>query len=121
MTALVELTQLPFALGNGVLLRSPGQRDEFFSQAVQKYRDDNPHALFTFLQVARGEDYLRFADDTEREHLSHIPSHELRAVYVRMRRDWNTEETGVVLVRVTDDGAWVTGLGYAGVRAIRIK
>jgi hypothetical protein len=118
---LADTTQLPFALGNGVVLTSPNQRDDFFKQAIANYREANQNATLTFMHVTRGEEYLRFADDLEREFLSGIPADELRAVHVRVRRDWQHEELGAILVRVDSRGRVVIGLGQTGIRGVRGK
>ncbi len=118
---IADITRLPFALGNGVIVTSPKQRDDFFKQATVNYREANQNATLTFLHVTRGEEYLRFADDQEREFFAAIPADELRAVHVRVRRDWQNEETGVILVRVTSEGATVVGLGQTGIRGVKGK
>jgi hypothetical protein len=118
---LADSTRLPFALGNGVVVTSPNQRDDFFKQATANYRDANRNATLMFLHVVRGEEHLRFADDQEREFLSGIPADELRAVHVRVRRDWQNEEVGVILVQASPGGAQVIGLGRTGIRGVRGK
>lgn len=118
---LSELTQLPFALGNGVILTSPDQRDDFFKQAIANYRESNKNATLSFLHVVRGEEFLRYADEQESAHLSGIPAHEIRIVHVRIRRDWQTEESGLLLVRVTEQRTVIVGLGQSGIRQSRDK
>ena len=118
---LADITRLPFALGNGIAIVSPNERDDFFKQAVVNYREANRNATLTFLQVTRGEEHLRFADDRERAFLAHIPPDEVRAVHVRVRRDWQNEEVGAVLVRVLADGPVVIGLAQSGIRGVRGK
>ena len=107
---LAQATQLPFALGNGVVLTSPDQRDDFFRQAIINYRDANAKSTLTFMHVSRGDDYLRFASADETEFLRDVPPHELRAVHVRVRRDWRQQENGIVLIRVGEKSAHVIGL-----------
>src|SRR5207244_8986543 len=116
-----EITQLPFCLGNGVTLTSPVQRDDFFRQAVANYRDTSPQAMLTFLHVTRGEEFLRFADPHEVDFLQGVPGHAVRAVHVRMRRDWQHEEVGAVLIRMSPEGNRVLGLSHAGLRPARGK
>ena len=111
ITMLAEMTQLPFSLGNGVVLTSPDQRDDFFRQATKNWRDSRPASL-TFQHVARGDDFARLASGEEGRLVRAIPGHELRAVHVRLRRGADPEESGAVLVRVSDRGARVVGLGY---------
>jgi hypothetical protein len=118
---LADITRLPFTMGNGVILTSPSQRDDFFKQAIANYREANQNATLTFLHVTRGEEYLRFADDNEREFFSVIPADELRTVHVRLRRDWRNEEMGVVLIRTMPQGPVVVGLGHAGIRGVQGK
>ena len=110
LEGLAETTQLPFALGNGVVLTSPDQRDGFFRQAIVNYREANANSILTFMHVSRGDDFLRFAATDETEFLRDIPAHELRAVHVRVRRDWLRQENGVVLIRVREKSVHVIGL-----------
>ena len=71
---IADNTRLPFALGNGVIVTSPKQRDDFFKQASANYRETNQNATLTFLNVTRGEEYLRFADDQERDFFGVVPA-----------------------------------------------
>ena len=121
LAKIADATRLPFALGNGVIVTSPNQRDDFFKQATINYRDANQNATLMFQQVTRGEEHLRFVDDGQREFFAGIPADELRAVHVRVRRDWQNEETGVIFVRVTPQGAVVIGLGQSGIRGVKGK
>ena len=107
---IADATQLPFALGNGIVLISPEQRDDFFRQAIANYRDANAKSILTFMHVSRGDDYLRFASAEENAFLRDIPAHELRAVHVRVRRDLLRQENGIVLIRVREKTAHVVGL-----------
>lgn len=116
---LTGITRLPFTLGNGVIVTSHDQRDDFFQQATANYREANRNATLAFLHVVRGEQYVRFADDRERDFLLAIPADEVRAVHVRVRRDWQNEEMGVILIRVLQEGPVVIGLGQASIRGAR--
>lgn len=113
---LTEITRLPFALGNGVILHSPDQRDDFFKQAIANYRQANRHASLAFLHVTRLEEHFRFADEPERGFLLQFPADEIRVVHVRVRRDWQNEETGTILVHVGAQAHVVIGLGQSGLR-----
>jgi hypothetical protein len=117
---LAEIVQLPFALGNGMTLLSPEERDDFFRQASANYRA-GPSATLTFMHVTRGEEHLRLASGPEADLLAQVPPSELRAVHVRMSRSFQQEEHGIVLVRVGPAGCRVVGLGHAGVTPERRK
>jgi hypothetical protein len=109
---LAEITQLPFSLGNGVILKTPEERDDFFGQAVANWRTHSRVASLVFLHVVRYEDYSRMLRGDEVGIFRAIPAHEMRAVHVRLRRSAEQEETGAVLVRVTPRETRVVGLGY---------
>src|SRR5262249_17570841 len=98
-----DIVQLPFALGNGMLLLSPQERDDFFRQAIANSRT-GASATLTFMHGTRGEEHLRLASGPEADLLQQLPSSELRAVHVRMSRSFQQEEHGVVLVRVGPAG-----------------
>ena len=118
---LTAITRLPFSLGNGVILTSPDQRDDFFKQAITNYREANRNATLTFLHVTRVEEHLRFADEPERSFLLAFPAAEVRVVHVRVRRDWQNEETGALLVHIGPRGQAIVGLGKTGMRSVRGK
>lgn len=112
---------LPFALGNGYVLGTTRERDDFFRQAIGNYRDTTGAATLTFLHVVRGEEYLRLAASDDAEALRPLPAHELRAVHVRLSRGLQQEEQGVVLVRVGSSTVRVVGLGHTGIGPVRKK
>lgn len=116
---LAGIARLPFSLGNGVILTSDGQRDEFFKQAVVNYRDANRNAALSFLHVTRLEEHIRLADEPERSFLEDFPEGEVRVVHVRIRRDWQNEETGALLVHVGGSDSSIIGLGNTGIRGVR--
>ena len=107
-----EITQLPFSLGNGVVLNTPEERDDFFGQAIANWRTHSRVASLTFLHAVRYEDYSRMLRGDEVGIFRSIPAHEMRAVHVRLRRSAEQEETGAVLVRVTPRETRIVGLGY---------
>jgi hypothetical protein len=107
-----EITQLPFSLGNGVVLKTAAERDDFFGQAIANWRTHSRVASLTFLHAVRYEEYTRMLRGDEVAVFRAIPSHEMRAVHVRLRRSAEQEESGAVLVRVTSGETRVVGLGY---------
>jgi hypothetical protein len=107
-----EITQLPFSLGNGAILNTPEERDDFFGQAIANWRTHSRVASLTFLHAVRYEDYSRMLRGDEVGIFRSIPACEMRAVHVRLRRSAEQEETGAVLVRVTSRETRVVGLGY---------
>ncbi|HEX3315474.1 MAG TPA: hypothetical protein VHR72_11315 [Gemmataceae bacterium] len=107
-----EITQLPFSLGNGIVLNTPKERDDFFGQAIANWRTHNRVASLVFLHVVRYEDYARMLRGDEVGIFRSIPAYEMRAVHVRLRRSAEQEETGAVLVRITPRETRVIGLGY---------
>ena len=107
-----EITQLPFSLGNGVVLKTAAERDDFFGQAIANWRTHSRVASLNFLHVVRYEEYTRMLRGDEVAVFRAIPAHEMRAVHVRLRRSAEQEESGAVLVRVTPTETRVVGLGY---------
>jgi hypothetical protein len=109
---LADVTQLPFSLGNGMVIRTPEERDDFFGQAIANWRTHSRVASLAFLHTVRYEEYTRMLRGDEVAIFRTIPAHEMRAVHVRLRRSAEQEETGAVIVRVTAREARVVGLGY---------
>jgi hypothetical protein len=113
---LAEMTQVPFSVGNGVVLATSTERDEFFRNATTNWKKDTRPASLSFLHTARGDEFIRLSSGDEARVLRAIPAHELRAVHVRLRRGADHDENGAVLIRVTDHGVRVVGLGYTAPR-----